>query len=57
MGRDFNQTLPAPPDGPNMRALFDYGYQRARRGYDWAKKPPFVRAAHLIRFRAKGLDN
>jgi len=23
-----------------MRALFDYGYQRARHGYDWAKSPP-----------------
>ena len=21
-------------------ALFDYGYQRAIKGYDWAKKPP-----------------
>jgi hypothetical protein len=23
-----------------MRALYDYGYQRALHGYDWAKRPP-----------------
>jgi len=27
---------------PYMRALFDYGYQKALRGYDWAKRPPVV---------------
>jgi predicted acylesterase/phospholipase RssA len=40
IGRDFDKTLPAPFDQAYMRALFDYGYQRAVRGYDWAKKPP-----------------
>jgi hypothetical protein len=25
-----------------MRALYDYAFQRARRGYDWAKKPPII---------------
>ena len=40
IGRDFNQKLPAPFDQPYMRALYDYGYQRARHGYPWAKQPP-----------------
>jgi hypothetical protein len=40
IGRDFDKTLPEPFDQPYMRALFDYGYQKAVRGYDWSKKPP-----------------
>jgi predicted acylesterase/phospholipase RssA len=36
----FTQKLPEPFDPGYMRALFDYGYQRGRRGYDWAHKPP-----------------
>jgi predicted acylesterase/phospholipase RssA len=40
IGRDFTQELPAPFDQGYMRALFDYGYQQARHGYDWAKNPP-----------------
>ena len=42
IGSDFNKKLPEPFDQEFMRALFDYGYQRARRGYDWATKPPGV---------------
>jgi hypothetical protein len=42
IGRDFNQVLPAPFDSAYMRALYDYGYQQALRGYDWAKKPPIL---------------
>ena len=41
IGPDFTQKLPEPFDPGFMRALFDYGYQRGRRGYDWAHKPPF----------------
>jgi predicted acylesterase/phospholipase RssA len=40
IGSDFSQKLLEPFDPGYMRALFDYGYQRARRGYDWAKTPP-----------------
>ena len=40
IGPDFTEKLPEPFDQGYMRALFDYGYQRARRGYDWAKQPP-----------------
>jgi len=41
IGTDFTQKLPQPFDPAYMRALFDYGYQRGRSGYDWAHKPPF----------------
>jgi hypothetical protein len=40
IGPDFTEKLPEPFDQAYMRALFDYGYQRARRGYDWTKTPP-----------------
>jgi hypothetical protein len=40
IGPDFTEKLPAPFDQAYMRVLFDYGYQRARHGYDWAKTPP-----------------
>ena len=42
IGRDFNETLPTPFDAAYMRALFDYGYRKGLRGYDWAKKPPIL---------------
>ena len=32
------EVLPEPFDQGYMRALFDYGYQRGRRGYDWASQ-------------------
>jgi hypothetical protein len=40
IGKDFTMTLPEPFDPGYMRALFDYGYQKARHGYDWKQKPP-----------------
>jgi predicted acylesterase/phospholipase RssA len=40
IGRDFDKKLPQPFDPDYMKALFDYGYQRAVRGYDWSKTPP-----------------
>jgi hypothetical protein len=42
MGPDFNTPLPEPFDPTYMKALYDYGYRRARGGYDWSKKPPQV---------------
>ena len=42
IGTDFNEVLPSSFDSTYMRALYDYAYQRARRGYDWAKKPPII---------------
>jgi predicted acylesterase/phospholipase RssA len=41
IGRDFTVELKEPFEQHYMRALFDYGYERARRGYDWEKRPPF----------------
>jgi hypothetical protein len=38
----FTQKLPEPFDPGYMRALFDYGYQKGRRGYNWAHKPPLL---------------
>jgi hypothetical protein len=38
--RDFTMILPEPFDPGYMRTLFDYGYQKARHGYDWKNKPP-----------------
>ena len=40
IGRDFTEKLPAPFDQGYMKALFDYGYQRARNGFQWANSPP-----------------
>ncbi len=42
IGSDFTEQLPAPFDQGYMRALFSYGYRRARRGYEWAKQPPMM---------------
>jgi hypothetical protein len=38
--RDFTGTYSEPFEQAYMRALFDFAYDRARRGYDWAKQPP-----------------
>ena len=40
IGSDFTMELPEPFDPAFMRALFDYGYQRALGGYEWSKEPP-----------------
>ena len=42
IGREFDMPLPQPFDPAYMKALYDYGYRRAVRGYDWSKKPPLV---------------
>jgi Patatin-like phospholipase len=42
IGSDFNAKLPTPFDQTFMRALFEYGCQRGRHGYDWASQPPFL---------------
>lgn len=42
MGSDFNVPLPQPFDPPYMKALYDYGYEHSRHGYDWARKPPLL---------------
>lgn len=40
---DFTMPHPAENfDRTYMNALFDYGYQKARRGYPWRKSPPLL---------------
>ena len=41
IGRDFTTPLLTPFDQTYMRALYEYGFARARRGYDWSDRPPF----------------
>ena len=43
IGPDFTHVLPEPFDPAYMRALFDYGYQRALRDDEWVKVPPLGR--------------
>src|SRR4051794_29670309 len=40
IGTDFTMELPQPFDPGYMRALYDYGYQKAHHGYDWKTTPP-----------------
>jgi hypothetical protein len=40
IGTDFTMVLPSPFDPGYMRALFNYGFQKALHGYEWADKPP-----------------
>jgi len=42
IGPDFNAEHKVQFDRAYMQALFDYGYQRARRGYPWHKAPPIL---------------
>lgn len=45
IGPDFTIEVKEPFEQAYMRALFEYGYDRGRRGYRWAKRPPIGRAA------------
>lgn len=40
IGSDFSAPKAGDFDKAYMTALFDYGYQKARRGYPWLQKPP-----------------
>ncbi|WP_170979406.1 patatin-like phospholipase family protein [Roseomonas sp. HF4] len=40
IGADFTGTYTTPFEQAYMRALFDYGFARAARGFDWATQPP-----------------
>jgi predicted acylesterase/phospholipase RssA len=43
IGSDFDFPHVEEFDTKFMQALYDYGYQRARKGYDWSKYPPGYR--------------
>ncbi len=45
IGADFNAEHKEDFDTVYMRALFDYGYQLAKKGYPWQKVPPGLTAA------------
>jgi hypothetical protein len=45
IGSDFTAEHKVPFDQAYMRALYDYGYQRARRRYPWSKTPPILDTA------------
>ena len=39
---DFTAKAKEQFDPVYMRALYDYGYGKAVRGYPWAKRPPWI---------------
>jgi hypothetical protein len=43
IGSDFDFPHLEEFDTKFMQALYDYGYQRGRKGYDWSKYPPGYR--------------
>jgi predicted acylesterase/phospholipase RssA len=43
IGSDFSFPHVEEFDTKYMQALYDYGYQRARKGYEWSKYPPGYR--------------
>ena len=45
IGADFNAEHKEDFDTAYMKALFEYGYQLARKGYPWHKTPPGLTAA------------
>jgi len=42
---DFLKTKREPFDPEYMKALFDYAYEKGRRGYAWHKEPPLFQTA------------
>jgi predicted acylesterase/phospholipase RssA len=40
IGSDFTVEYTMPFEQAYMRALYDYGFERARRGFDWTRIPP-----------------
>lgn len=48
IGRDFTLKAKEDFDPDFMRALYDYGRAKARAGYPWAKRPPWVPAGETV---------
>jgi predicted acylesterase/phospholipase RssA len=42
IGAEFDVPYTTPFNPDYMRPLFEYGYSRAARGYDWARRPPLL---------------
>lgn len=49
IGDDFAEPYPGMFDQTYMRALFDYGFQKAKKGYTWAKSPPGLSSGERTR--------
>jgi hypothetical protein len=52
IGPDFTVEHKEQFDRAYMRALFDYGYQRARAGYPWSKAPPILQTPSKLQSMA-----
>jgi hypothetical protein len=48
IGRDFDLEPREYFDPVFMRALYDYGHNKVRAGYPWAKRPPWIPAGETI---------
>jgi hypothetical protein len=48
IGRDFTLKPKENFDPVFMRALYDYGRTKARAGYPWAKRPPWIPAGETV---------
>ncbi len=48
IGQDFTLEPKEDFDPVFMRALYDYGRDKARAGYPWAKRPPWVPAGETV---------
>jgi Patatin-like phospholipase len=48
IGRDFTVKPKENFDPVFMRALYDYGRTKARAGYPWAKRPPWIPAGETV---------
>lgn len=58
IGDDFSTAYKGPFDLEYMNALFDYGLELGRRGYDWRKSPPaMLPAATLVINATMRLDH
>ena len=42
---EFLKTKREPLDPEYMKALFEYAYEKGRRGYAWHKEPPLFQIA------------
>jgi hypothetical protein len=42
IGADFDVPYTTPFNPDYMRPLFEHGYARASRGFDWSRRPPLL---------------
>ena len=49
IGTDYLMKKREPFDPDYMKALFDYAFEKGRRGYAWHKEPPILQTIDLLR--------